>query len=428
MATQLKSAPRFSTTDWFINNYNVSLGAEKERANASEVKQEARYLRNETNNRTKWDQMDNNTRLADRVDDVRRWRDILDITLSNVEKEIVDLTTSKDELERALEDKNTPTEVNVENLVLRDARRGIDLVLDEADDELNKEKRVIEESKQLLQRQVDASFEIICALQEARQKLLADIQDKNVAIDVDIEQYNLTEDSSMISFKPDPLRVPKGSVTLKEWEDHCRESRHRAEVALANAKMQREANVHAIQQTDNDLAAQLEATHFMLRKRIHEMEQALDELNWQKQQTEEEMKELEEDLKKQEAAIRATINPAKLAQTRMENRTFRPNMEKCLDSPFYGLSDEVRQIDSTKKALQEKFYQTQHAWNALEERLHNINKEIQSKTQALKLDKQCLNSRAKLKTKNAKINEGTCHLKNMDLTGLNLGKPRVMSY
>ena len=35
-------------------------------------------------------------------------------------------------------------------------------------------------------------------------------QDKNVAIDIDIDQYNLTENSAEISYKPDPTRIPKG--------------------------------------------------------------------------------------------------------------------------------------------------------------------------------------------------------------------------
>lgn len=72
------------------------------------------------------------------------------------------------------------------------------------------------------------------------------------------------------------------------------------------------------------------------------------------------MKELEDDIKKQEAAIRAKTNPMKLAQTRLENRTYRPNKELCLDGPHYGLTDEVHQLEATKKALQEKLYQSQY--------------------------------------------------------------------
>ena len=69
---------------------------------------------------------------------------------------------------------------------------------------------MIEAVKKQLQAQISDSFEQLCRLQEARQQVLADLQDKNIALDIDIEQYNLTEDSPDISYKPDPTRVPKG--------------------------------------------------------------------------------------------------------------------------------------------------------------------------------------------------------------------------
>ena len=69
---------------------------------------------------------------------------------------------------------------------------------------------MIEAVKRQLQAQISDSFEQLCHLQEARQQVLADLQDKNIALDIDIEQYNLTEDSPDISYKPDPTRVPKG--------------------------------------------------------------------------------------------------------------------------------------------------------------------------------------------------------------------------
>lgn len=64
--------------------------------------------------------------------------------------------------------------------------------------------------KKQLQQKIDESFEQLCVLQEARQQILADLQDKNVALGIDVDQYNLTEESPGISYKPDPLRVPKG--------------------------------------------------------------------------------------------------------------------------------------------------------------------------------------------------------------------------
>ena len=67
-----------------------------------------------------------------------RWKDVLERTVSELDREIAALSDSKDALEQALDAKNLPTEVNVENLVAREGRRDIDVVEDELEDQLHK--------------------------------------------------------------------------------------------------------------------------------------------------------------------------------------------------------------------------------------------------------------------------------------------------
>ncbi len=137
MAT-LTGRPRYATSDWHTNNHAIATNAERQRSASHDIRQEDRFMRNETDNKTKWDQQDNNTRLADRVDIIRKWKDQLERTLAELDKEIADLSTSKEETEKALEDMNLPTEVNVENLTTREGRQNIDVVEDEVEDELLK--------------------------------------------------------------------------------------------------------------------------------------------------------------------------------------------------------------------------------------------------------------------------------------------------
>ena len=425
MATFVKPATRHATSDWFTSNYTISTNAERQRSASHDVRQEARFLRNETDNKTKWDQLDNNTRLSDRVDHIRQWKDILEKTLADLDKEISNLSTSKDELEQALEAKNLPLDVTNENLVTREGRRDIDVVEDEVEDELHKEREVIQAIQRQLQQKIDESFEQLCVLQEARQQILADLQDKNIAHDIDVEQYNLTENSPNISYKPNPCRVPKGSTTPQQWEDFSRYNKERAEAEMDNSRRLREATHHTLQQTDNDLRSQNTATDYALRKRTHEFERAIDELGWQKKQTEEEIAECEEDIRRLAEAIRAKINPSKLAQTRLENRTYRPNVELCRDNVQYGLTDEVKQLDATKMSLEEKLKQAQHALDGLEQNLHRINQDLACKTNSLKLDQECMRSREKMNDPCKR--PVTSQDRNMFLTGIHREKSALLA-
>ncbi|TGZ68766.1 hypothetical protein CRM22_004093 [Opisthorchis felineus] len=105
------------------------------------------------------------------------------------------------------------------------------------------------------------------------------------------------------------------------------------------------------------------------------------------------MAEMENDLEKLEQVIRDMIPAGKLAQTRLERRTYRPGMELCRDAVQYGLTDEVKQIKVTKEALLEKQRQCRHALDALHKQLNRINDDIAIKQASLDLENQCLTLR-----------------------------------
>ena len=60
-----------------------------------------------------------------------------------------------------------------------------------------------------LQNKISELFEQMGLLKETRKKLLEFLQKKNESLDIDIEQYNLNEDSPNISLKPNPTRIPE---------------------------------------------------------------------------------------------------------------------------------------------------------------------------------------------------------------------------
>ena len=61
-----------------------------------------------------------------------------------------------------------------------------------------------------LQAKIDAGFEHLLLLQEIRADTVENLQNKNITLDIDTEQYNLTISSAGVTYKPDPLRVHKG--------------------------------------------------------------------------------------------------------------------------------------------------------------------------------------------------------------------------
>lgn len=384
-------------SDWHQSNVIVRTTAQRLRDSSHRIRQEGRWLRNESDNHTRWTQHDSDTRMEERLDDVTTWRKSLEKCLEDTDEEIRRLEEEKERCERALEAKKVPLDISLECLMLREQRIGIDLVRDPVEANLGKEVEVIEGCKALLQQKINEASEQLCLLQEARQQLYRDLTDKNISFDIDKECLKLNNTSPNICFHPAPTRTVKGSVTPETWDQYSNYNKLRAEAEIQASQRLREAIFATIQKTANDLEAQRQATEFSYRKRIHETEQTKSELEWQQRNTKQEIETLEGDILRIKQAIEAKKAPMMVAQTRLENRTYRPNVELCRDSTQYQLCHEVREIEGTVKALVEKLQEAQNAHNSLTDNLRHIEEDLSVKVNSLALDNRCMTSRQKLK-------------------------------
>ncbi|BFZ16999.1 hypothetical protein BsWGS_20038 [Bradybaena similaris] len=422
MATAVRQVKRFQPSDWFTDAYTQATSADKQREAAIEVCQEGRFLRNETDCQTKWDQYSTEVRLADRISNLRRWRDLQERNLRRLDQEIADLSEAKETAEVFLVNLNLRTDVAVECLTLREARRKIEVVVDEPENELYKETELLDTSRKNVQQKISDSFEQLCLLQEARQHVQSDLEEKTIAMDIDIDQYNLSDRSSGITFKPDPLRIPKGATSINEWDECSRYIKDRAECELASSSKLRLEMYHTLQQTANDLEAQKQATEFAFRKRMHMVKRARDELEWQKATIVKEVTEHESELRGLEESIRKRNRSTMQAETRLENRANRPNKEMCFDAVHYGLVDNVKQLHISTQALSEKLQQAHNALDALARNKDRLSDQISLKTQTLNLDQQCLDIRQKIQPPVLKETEN-----NMILTGIERVKSNILA-
>ncbi|XP_056598156.1 tektin-2 [Triplophysa dalaica] len=397
MATlSTKPGLRYSVSDWVTNNKHNSDTAEHKRNISHEIRQEGRVLRNETANKTNWDNYDSSRRLSDRIDDITRWKEKLKACAQEVNAEMDALTLSKQNTERALAATVLPLEVTSECLTLREGRRGKELVSDPVEAELKKEEEVIDGAQRVLQQCITQAFEQLCRLQEVRQQLTIDLQDKIEALEVDTSCLSLTTQSPEISLKPNPTRVPLGSMTPQQWEQFSRYNITRAKEEMHNSMQIRENSSLTRAQVQNELEAQRKAVEFALRKRTHHLEQAHKELQWQLKTTQDEIAELEKDINGLEDDMQAKMAPLKLVHTRLENRTKRPGMDLCRDEVQFGLVEEAKQLEATIVALKQKLAQAQHSLLSLKQHEAQMMEDLSRKQDALSLEQRSSQTRQRL--------------------------------
>ncbi|XP_055979382.1 tektin-2 isoform X2 [Sorex fumeus] len=342
MATlSTKPSERYQLSDWHTNSYLLSTNAERQREASYQIRQEARVLRNETNNQTIWDEQDNQARLAERIDAVNRMKEKLDKCLTDLDAEIDALAQIKESAEQNLQAKNLPLDVAIECLTLRESRRDIDVVVDTVEQELHKEVAVIEAAKMALQNKITLAFEKLCRLQEVRQQLNTDHRDKMEALDIDRGCLSLNLQSPNLSLKTNPTRVPENTSSLQQWDEFSQFIINRAETEMKQAMELREAMVLTIAETNNELEAQRVATEFTFRKRLREVEKLFSELKWQEKNTMEELTDLKEDIRRLEDDLHRKMLNLKLCHTRLESRTYRPNVELCQDQGRSGQAQQA---------------------------------------------------------------------------------------
>ena len=128
-------------------------------------------------------------------------------TLAEVNSEIAVLQDAKESCERAFEAKALPHDVVTECLSIREARRQYEVVRDPVEHCLDDENLLIEKCRSILKQKCEDGYDKLAVLENIRQKLETDLQDKTDALRIDIDQLELTERSTGLSHKPDPTKV-----------------------------------------------------------------------------------------------------------------------------------------------------------------------------------------------------------------------------
>ena len=96
--------------------------------------------------------------------------------------------------------------------------------------------------------------------------------------------------------------------------------------------------------------------------------------------------DIDENIKNLEKAILDKENYLKLAHTRLDVRTNRPNIELVRDPAQYKLVQEVHEIEDSVRRLQERLNESHRKLKDLDRNKLILEKDIQVKTNTIRID------------------------------------------
>ncbi|XP_076210901.1 tektin-1 isoform X3 [Aptenodytes patagonicus] len=338
MARLLQAPPKFHPSEWDIANKMQCASTESQKSRSERMIAESRRLLDETEKTTQKTQSDVNKKIEQRQEEVKFWKQELENKLEQIVHETEVLLTFKIRLEKSLESCKEPLIIARKCLLNRQRRAGIDLVHDEVEQELVKEAEVLQGVIALLGRT--------------------------------LEQTN-----EQISF-----------VSLEDWIDFSNINIEKADKQRNNSLALGALIDGILSQTRNDMRKQCEMVNVAFRNKVKEVKDAKHKLETLLAMVMDETASQEKNIAALKKAIADKEGPVKVAQTRLEARNHRPNVELCYDTVQYRLISEVQEITKNMQRLKSTLAQAETVLKGLSRRQLSLEEEIQVKENTLYID------------------------------------------
>ncbi|XP_001366706.1 tektin-5 [Monodelphis domestica] len=385
---------RYNRHDWEQSSIAQLQGAETSRHWANRLTTDSVRLMQDKDQIVRQMQDGTCRNLGQRLSDIGFWKSELSYELDRLLTENHGLDTAKKRLGCAADELENPLQVALECLYHREKRIGVDLVHDAV------EKNLIQEADMLkcCQDQMRKLAER-CELQlrdnrDAQHALERDLADKNSAQFIDEKCYNLRNTSDAISFFHGVEKMD-GSVSVPEtWAKFSDENIRHSQNMRANCIRIREEVDHVLENSSDQIWKQFTNTNLAFTARIAEVTDIKNKLQMQLARTLQEIFQIENTIMLLERAILAKECPLKVAQTRLEHRTRRPNVELCRDIAHFKLVNETFTIDDTLQTLKLRLCEAQDTLQLLVLTKSRLEHDIAVKANTLFLDKEkCMTMR-----------------------------------
>ncbi|KAM9210294.1 tektin-4 isoform 2-T2 [Dugong dugon] len=390
LATAGFRTAKYLVDEWFQNCYARYHQAFADRDQSERQRHESQQLAAETEALAQRTQEDSTRRVGERLQDTHGWKSELQREIEELLAETDLLLAQKLRLERALDATALPYSIATDNLQCRERRQHPDLVRDYVE-----EAELIRNIQGLLKRTIMQAVKQIQLNQEHKETCEMDWSDKVDAYNIDETCSRYHNQSTEVQFHPHSVRLEESVSTPETWAKFSQDNLYRAErERLASANLRQLIDC-ILRDTSEDLRLQCDAVNLAFGRRCEELEDARHKLNDHLRKTLQEITDQEHNVATLKQAIKDKEAPLKVAQTRLYQRSHRPNVELCRDTAQFRLASEVEELNLSLTALKEKLLEAEQSLHNLEDTRMSLEKNIAVKTNSLFIDRQkCMAHRA----------------------------------
>lgn len=379
---------KYTPADWFKSNNTNYRTSDMTRSSAQRLRDENVRICHDTDARTVKTQQTSSKNLGNRLQDINFWKSELNHELDEMGKEINDLNTWKNRLENALKETEGPLQIAQECLFNRENRQGIDLVNDAVEKELLKEVDKIRQSQDKLKAMIDKANTQLSMNRAGQHELEKDLQDKFRALNIDNKCHQMSNTSPGLGFHRGIEGVDQTVSLPESWAKFSNDNILRSQRERNASKGLRSDSDSVMQETSNEMWTQYNNVNVAFDGRIAETMDARNSIQNHLAKVLQEINEMENNISLLRKSIKDKEAPMQVAQSRLESRTRRPNVELCRDQPQHRLVSEVGEIYETVDILQNRLRSAEAALQELVRTKSTLEHDLQVKNNSLYLDKE----------------------------------------
>ncbi|XP_006897519.1 PREDICTED: tektin-4-like [Elephantulus edwardii] len=388
LATAGFRSAKYLMDEWFQNSYARYHQAFADRDQSERQRHESKQLATETEALARRTQEDSTRRLGEWLQDTHCWKSELQREIQDLEAETNLLLAEKLRLERALDATALPYSIATDNLQCRERRQHPDLVRDCVEIELLKEAELIRNIQELLKRTIKQAVNQTRLNRQHKETCEMDWSDKVEAYNIDETCSRYHNQSTDVQFYPHSVVLEESASTPETWAMFSRDNLCRAERERLASVNLRQLIDCILRDTSQDLRMQCDAVNLAFNQRCQELEDALHKLKHHLLKALREITDQEHNIAALKQAIKDKEAPLKVAQTRLYQRSHRPNVELCRDTAQFRLVCEVKELNKSLEALKEKLLEAEQSLRNLEDTRMTLEKDIAVKSNSLFIDRQ----------------------------------------
>ncbi|XP_023308178.2 tektin-4 isoform X1 [Lucilia cuprina] len=326
--------------------------------------------------------------MRQRAQLIGKWKNTLEAAIKAMQDEISTLEEERVRLKKSLVILGVPESIVKECIDKRCGRPDTELVRDVPEEELINELALIAEIRQQLKKTLEDFEQQQVENRTARQRLEYDWSDKKESYEIDAVNVGLNNRSKTIMFRPGAVRQPAEQASEQYWEHFSKETLEECETCRQKSLKLRHTLNAILMNAARDIRGQADVVEKAFVARINCTQENLQRFENDLRQCLQNLADTETRIDKLHRVIRNFDAGMKVAQTRMDNRSYRPNVENCRDSAQQNLIDEVAIIQSGVSAMLQELDEAENVKNQLMQTRSTLEREIMLKRRTLWLDRE----------------------------------------